>query len=85
VDIFRPVGRLSLLLVATQTNQQKIKMILLNKILTEVIRIKSASRTGFTVVGFIAYYHDGINKTSSEVFGITRKEAIHNLKNPTTA
>ena len=59
-------------------------MILPNKILTEAIRIESSSRLGFTVVGFVAYYHDGINKTSSEVFGITREEAIHNLKNPTT-
>jgi len=54
----------------------------LDKILTESIRLKSASRTGFTIVGFIAYYHDGINKTSAEVFGITRKDAIHNLQNP---
>jgi len=62
----------------TKPNQ----MILPDKILTESIRIKSSSRTGFTIVGFIAYYHDGINKTSAEVFGITRKEAIHNLQNP---
>ena len=51
-------------------------------ILTEVIRFKSESPTGYTIVGFVAYYHDGINKTSLEVFGITRKEAIQNLQNP---
>jgi hypothetical protein len=50
-------------------------------ILTEAIHLKSESRTGYTIVGFVAYYHDGINKTSLEVFGITRKEAIHNLQN----
>jgi hypothetical protein len=51
-------------------------------ILSECVKIKSKHPTGFTIVGFIAYYHDGINKTSSEVFGITRKDAIHNLQNP---
>jgi hypothetical protein len=51
-------------------------------ILSEAIRVKSESRKGYTIVGFVAYYHDGINKTSPEVFGLTRKEAIQNLQNP---
>jgi hypothetical protein len=51
-----------------------------DKILSEVIRLKSAHPSGYTIVGFIAYYHDTINKTSPEVFGNTREEAIENLK-----
>jgi len=51
-----------------------------DKILSEVIRFKSSSPSGYTMVGYIAYYHDTINKTSPEVFGRTREEAIENLK-----
>lgn len=44
-----------------------------DKIIVEQVRIKS------TVVGYVAYYHNCINKTSAEVFGNTEKEAIENL------
>jgi hypothetical protein len=62
-------------------------MILPDKILYEALRLKSANPSGYTIVGFIAYYHDTINKTSPEVFGNTKEEAIENLKqsNPVMA
>jgi hypothetical protein len=55
-------------------------MILPDKILYEAVRLKSAHPSGYTMVGYIAYYHDTINKTSPEVFGATKEEAIENLK-----
>jgi hypothetical protein len=55
-------------------------MILPDKILYEAVCLKSAHPSGYTMVGYIAYYHDTINKTSLEVFGATKDEAIENLK-----
>ena len=51
-----------------------------DKILSEIVRLESANSSGYTMVGYIAYYHDTINKTSPEVYGKTREEAIENLK-----
>lgn len=51
-----------------------------DKIMTEQVLIKSGHSSGYTRDGFIAYYHNGIRKTSAPVWGLDKVAAIANLK-----
>lgn len=50
-----------------------------DKTMTQVLRIKSKQKSGYTLAGFVAFKHNGINDTSLRIWGATSQNAIANL------